>query len=80
MGSFRGRLMISCVQNAAANLAVPLSASLLGAFAVLVLIALLLVLYARYTRRRRSAATIARKNVSTLPVTVEACVPGQVLQ
>ena len=67
------------MQNAAANLAVPLSASLLGALAVLVLIALLLVLYARHARRRRSAATIARKNVNTLPVTVEAHVPGQVM-
>ena len=67
------------MQNASANLAVPLSASLLGAFAVLVLIALLLVLYARHARRRSSAATTARKNVDTLPVTVEARVPGQVM-
>jgi hypothetical protein len=66
------------MQNAAANLAVPLSASLLGAFAVLVLIALLLVLYARRVRRRRSAAAAARKSAGTLPVTVEARAPGQV--
>ncbi len=65
------------MQGSAASLAVPLAASLLGCLAVLALIALVLVLYAR-NKRRRSAAASAQMKGAALPITVAAGTPQQV--
>ena len=65
------------MQGSAASLAVPLAASLLGCLAVLALIALVLVLYARQ-KRRRSAAASAQMKGTALPITVIAGAPQQV--
>lgn len=66
-----------CVQDAAASLAVPLAASLLGCLAVLALIGLVVALYVRH-RRRRSRAVSAQKKGEALPVTISARAPQQV--
>ena len=66
-----------CMQGSAASLAVPLAASLLGCLAVLALIALALILYARHKRRRRAAASVRMKGAA-LPITVTAGAPQQV--
>lgn len=67
----------NAVQNAAASLAVPLSASLLGCLAVLALIAIAFLLLARRRRHRRAAAAADQK-AAALPVTVNARGQSQV--
>ena len=65
------------MQNAAASLAVPLAASLLGCLAVLALIAVVLLLVARH-RRRSIRDMPAQKKADALPITVDARAPQQV--
>ena len=64
------------MQDSAASLAVPLTASLLGCLAVLALIALALLLYVRHSRRRSAAAQQLKGKA--LPITATAGTPQQV--